>query len=132
MSTFVCEHGTIFTRRRLPVSKLAKLAASLWLSLLFSGGAPAQTSVVTQHNDIARSGANVGETILTPANVNTATFGRIFTFLAGGGDALVTADLGTMSFPAAGNYAFKFTVTGHNSGSSSYSISFDDFTLTPQ
>jgi hypothetical protein len=76
MSTLVREHGTIFMRRTLPV----KLVASLLLSLVFSGSAPAQTSVVTQHNDISRSGANVGETILTPANVNTATFGKIFTF----------------------------------------------------
>jgi hypothetical protein len=80
MSIFVREHGTIFTRRRWPVSRLARLAASVLLPMVFSGGAPAQTIVVTQHNDISRSGANVGETILTPANVNTATFGKIFTF----------------------------------------------------
>jgi Legume lectin domain len=41
-------------------------------------------------------------------------------------------DLGTFNFPAAGNYAFKFTVTGKNAASSGYSISFDDITLTPQ
>jgi hypothetical protein len=41
-------------------------------------------------------------------------------------------DVGTFNFPAAGNYAFKFTVTGKNAASSGYSISFDDITLTPQ
>jgi hypothetical protein len=41
-------------------------------------------------------------------------------------------ELGTFNFPAAGNYAFKFTVTGKNAASSGYSISFDDITLTPQ
>ena len=36
------------------------------------------------------------------------------------------------TFPAAGNYAFKFTVTGKNAASTGFSIAFDDITLTPQ
>lgn len=41
-------------------------------------------------------------------------------------------NFGTLNFPTAGNYAFKFTVTGKNSSSSGYGISFDDIILTPQ
>ena len=38
----------------------------------------AQTDVLTNHNDDARSGANTHETILTPANVNQQHFGMLF------------------------------------------------------
>ncbi len=49
-----------------------------------------------------------------------------------GTGAFIVTDLGNFNFPAAGNYAFKFTVTGKNASSSGYSIAFDDITLTPQ
>jgi len=47
-------------------------------------------------------------------------------------DSYAVIDLGNFNFPAAGNYSFRFTVTGATPNSSGYSISFDDFTLTPQ
>ncbi|WP_062613269.1 outer membrane protein assembly factor BamB family protein, partial [Caballeronia calidae] len=36
--------------------------------------------VVTWHNDIARTGQQLAETILTPANVNKSTFGKLAVF----------------------------------------------------
>lgn len=38
----------------------------------------AQVSVTTSSNDIARTGQNLSETILTPSNVNSAEFGKLF------------------------------------------------------
>ena len=39
---------------------------------------PAQVNVVTQHNDIGRTGQNTSESILTPSNVNSSEFGKLF------------------------------------------------------
>ena len=52
-------------------------ACSVFIGLL-SVVAHAQVSVTTYHNDNSRSGANTQETILTPANVNSQTFGKLF------------------------------------------------------
>jgi Legume lectin domain/Chitobiase/beta-hexosaminidase C-terminal domain len=57
-----------------------KMAAALALMVIFGGRLAAQTNIVTQHYDISRSGANTTETILTPANVNAATFGKLFRY----------------------------------------------------
>jgi hypothetical protein len=38
----------------------------------------AQISVLTQHNNDQRTGANLGEVTLTPSNVNTKQFGMLF------------------------------------------------------
>jgi len=66
------------------VRKIAlMLAASLSIAL-----ASAQ-DVLTYHNSNTRTGAYTKETILTPANVNAASFGKLFTLPA---DGLVDAE----------------------------------------
>src|SRR5271169_2534081 len=54
------------------------LLVSVPLFLLAVTSTFAQTSVTTQHYDISRTGANTNETILTPANVNSTSFGKLF------------------------------------------------------
>ena len=50
------------------------LGALLTLPLIALG----QTNVVTQHNDIARTGQNLTETTLTPAVVSSGGFGKLY------------------------------------------------------
>jgi hypothetical protein len=46
--------------------------------------AGAQVNVLTAHNDIARTGQNLQETILTPANVNPTDFGKLYSWTVNG------------------------------------------------
>jgi hypothetical protein len=47
-------------------------------TLLLSLAVSAQTSILTQHYDTARTGQNISETILNPTNVNSVAFGKLF------------------------------------------------------
>jgi outer membrane protein assembly factor BamB len=51
---------------------------------LFSISPRAQVNVTTYHNDNSRTGQNLQESILTPANVNSTKFGKLFTVTVDG------------------------------------------------
>jgi hypothetical protein len=54
------------------------LAVALAVGLWGDPQAKAQVSVTTYHNDNSRTGQNLNETVLTPANVNVSQFGKLY------------------------------------------------------
>ena len=62
---------------RVLVSNSPGSATSNEATLTVSLTSASTTDVVMYHNDVARTGQNLNETILTPANVNSTTFGKL-------------------------------------------------------
>src|SRR4051812_7269143 len=61
-----------------------------WYAVLLVGSfcqplpSPAQVKVTTFHYDNMRSGQNIAETLLTPSNVNSNQFGKLFSVTVDG------------------------------------------------
>jgi outer membrane protein assembly factor BamB len=68
------DNGSVF---RLVVSNSMGSATSNPATLLVSGTPTTSVDVTTYHNDVARTGQNLNEAVLTVANVNSATFGKL-------------------------------------------------------
>jgi uncharacterized protein (TIGR03437 family) len=82
--------------------------------LLF-GFAQSQVSVTTYHNDLTRSGQNLEETVLTPANVNAARFGKIFSHPVDGQIYAQPLYLPAVNIRGRGIHNVVFVATEHNS-----------------
>ena len=75
----------------------------------------AQPSVVTAHSDVARTGQNTNETILTPANVNQGQFGKLFSYAVDGYVYAQPLYLPGVNIPGRGTYNALFLATEHDS-----------------
>ncbi|MGC1449943.1 MAG: immunoglobulin domain-containing protein [Candidatus Sulfotelmatobacter sp.] len=77
--------------------------------------AVASTDVLTYHNDIARTGQNLKETILTTSNVNSAKFGKLGLYPV---DGLVDAQplyASNVAVPGNGSHNILIAATEHDS-----------------
>ena len=92
-----------------------RLSLSLLLLTLVVLVLPASAQVLTSQYDNARTGANLHETTLTPANVNPAQFGKLFTLKVDGaiyGEPLYMPGL---EVPGKGRHNVVFVATEHDS-----------------
>jgi hypothetical protein len=103
-------------------SKAGRAAAFLFVLIVSVFGltivaspASAQSMVTTYHNDNGRTGANTAETILTPSNVNSTTFGLLYTESV---DGLVYAQplyMPNVVIPGKGTHNVVYVATEHDS-----------------
>jgi len=73
------------------------------------------TNVTTYHNDNARSGQNLSETILTPSNVNSSSFGKLFVISVDGKVDAQPLYLTQVSIPNQGTHNVLYVETEHGS-----------------
>jgi Concanavalin A-like lectin/glucanases superfamily/IPT/TIG domain/Domain of unknown function (DUF2341)/Putative Ig domain len=80
----MCGTFMSYLRTILNSSSLVHHGFLILLLCLAPSGISAQTSVLTQHNDNARTGQNTNETILKTSNVNASQFGKLFAMAVDG------------------------------------------------
>lgn len=105
------------------VSNTVGSITSATVTLKVNPPPPGTVNVLTYHNDIERTGQNLTETILTPSNVNSTTFGKVGTLAV---DGLVDAEpLYVSNLMVAGAlHNVVFVVTEHDSA---YAFDADTF-----
>jgi hypothetical protein len=85
----------------------------------------AQPSVLTWHNDNGRTGQNLQESILTPANVNQSTFGKLFVMNVDGKVDAQPLYVPSVTIPGQGVHNVLYVMTEH---ASAYAFDADNGT----
>jgi len=91
----------------------ARRAALFCLVLITTAGA--QTSVLTYHNDTSRTGQNIAETVLTPVNVSSDRFGKLFSQRVDGDVYAQPLYIAKLAIPGKGTHDVVVVATEANS-----------------
>ena len=103
-------------RARIGALSIASLVLSWWFLFPAGSSAPAQmTDVLTYHNDNARTGQALHEEILTPANVKTNHFGKLWVLNVDGKVDAQTLYAAGVMIPGKGERNVLFVATEHDS-----------------
>jgi hypothetical protein len=119
--------------------KVFKSLADRWLApcaglvlLLLASAMPgvSQTfkGVFTEHNDKARTGQNLSETVLTPQNVNSKTFGKLFSYSVDGQIYAQPLYVPNVAIPGQGTHNVVYVATQNDSV---YAFDADGLSSTP-
>jgi len=76
-------------------------------------GTTSANAVVTYHNDNARTGQNLNETILTPGNVNASTFGKLFVIPTDGKVDAQPLYMPNVNTPSHGTHNILYVASEH-------------------
>ena len=92
----------------------AFLLVFFYILLCFGFSARSQVAVCTYHNDNYRTGANTNETLLTPANVNATTFGKLFSYPVDGLIYTQPLYVPNVAIPGRGLHNVFYVASQHN------------------
>jgi hypothetical protein len=94
---------------------LAAIAIAMVFALCPDAAGAPTAGIFTYHNDNARDGQNLNETILTPANVNSKTFGKLFSRAVDGYVYAEPLYVNSVQIPNAGVREVVYVATEHDS-----------------
>lgn len=108
--------------------RLATILELALVCLFMSCPANGQISVLTQGYDVSRASLNANETTLTTTNVNTSTFGKLFSLPVDGPVFAQPLYVPNVSIPGNGTHNVLYVATEHDSV---YAFDADGLTIQP-